>query len=51
MVETGIRSDTAVQITSGLADGDLVIVSGIQQLQPGLEVETDGSPAGSDSTP
>jgi membrane fusion protein (multidrug efflux system) len=48
-VETGIRSDTEVQITSGLAEGELVIVSGIQQLQPGLEVETDGPPADSDS--
>jgi len=48
-VETGIRSDTEVQITSGLTAGELVIVSGIQQLQPGLEVESDGPPADSDS--
>lgn len=48
-VETGIRSDTEVQITSGLTAGELVIVSGIQQLQPGLEVEFDGPPADSDS--
>jgi membrane fusion protein (multidrug efflux system) len=48
-VETGIRSDTAVQIVSGLAEAELVIVSGIQQLQPGLEVEIDGSLADSDS--
>ena len=27
-VETGIRSDTAVQITSGLVEGDVVIASG-----------------------
>ena len=49
-VETGIRSDTEVQITSGLAAGDLVITTGLLQLQPGLEVEIesaeeDGSPA------
>jgi membrane fusion protein (multidrug efflux system) len=38
-VETGIRSEDAVQITAGLAEDDLVIVSGILQMQPGLEVE------------
>jgi len=43
-VETGIRTEDAVQITHGLADGDLVIISGIQQLQPGLEVELEESP-------
>ena len=49
-VETGIRSDTAVQITSGLAAGELVIVSGIQQLQPGLEIEIDEPPVDSGSS-
>jgi membrane fusion protein (multidrug efflux system) len=38
-VTTGIRTEREVQITSGLDDGDLVIISGILQLQPGLEVE------------
>jgi membrane fusion protein (multidrug efflux system) len=38
-VTTGIRNDRDVQITSGLVEGDLVISSGILQLQPGLEVE------------
>jgi membrane fusion protein (multidrug efflux system) len=38
-VETGIRSDTEVQITSGLIEGDLVITTGLMQLQPGTEVE------------
>jgi membrane fusion protein (multidrug efflux system) len=42
-VETGIRSNTAVQITGGLSEGDLVIITGIMQLQPGLEVELDES--------
>lgn len=38
-VETGIRTESAVQIISGLAEGDLVITSGVLQLQTGLEVE------------
>ncbi len=38
-VTTGIRNESDVQVTSGLTDGDLVITSGILQLQPGLEVE------------
>ena len=48
-VETGIRSKSAVQITSGLAQGDVVIVSGILQLQPGLPVEIEEVPAGAGS--
>jgi len=44
-VETGIRTEEAVQITSGLAEGDLVIISGIQQLRSGLEVELEEAPA------
>lgn len=41
-VTTGIRTADRVQILTGLAAGDLVIVSAIQQLRPGLEVETTG---------
>ncbi len=37
-VETGIRTDERVQIVSGLAPGERVIVSAIQQLRAGLEV-------------
>ena len=50
-VESGIRSESAVQITSGLAEGDIVIISGLLQLQPGFEVEIEELPAeaGSDS--
>jgi membrane fusion protein (multidrug efflux system) len=49
-VETGIRSDTAVQITSGLVEGDLVITSGLLQMQPGLVVEIEETDeAGSES--
>lgn len=38
-VETGIRTPTDVQITQGLEPGDVVIVSAIQRLRPGLRVE------------
>ncbi len=38
LIETGIRTDTEVQVTRGLAPGDRVIVSAIQQLRSGLPV-------------
>ncbi len=38
-VETGLRSAEMVEITAGLEPGDQVIVSAIQQLRGGLEVE------------
>ncbi len=38
-VRTGIRTDQRVQITDGLAAGERVIVSAIQQLRAELEVE------------
>jgi len=38
-VATGIRTESDVQITSGLAPGETVIVSAIQRLRPGLPVE------------
>jgi membrane fusion protein (multidrug efflux system) len=44
-VTTGIRSEDALEITSGLEAGDLVVVSGILQLQPGLEIEIEGRAA------
>lgn len=37
-VETGIRTDENVQVIDGLQPQDTVIVSGIQQLRPGLSV-------------
>ncbi len=42
LVETGVRTDTEVQITRGLAAGDRVIVSAIQQLSSGLPVREKG---------
>lgn len=41
-VETGLRLDDRVQILDGLAAQDTVLVSGIQQLRPGLPVEVAG---------
>ena len=38
MVETGIRNEKMVEITSGLNAGDSVVVSGILQLKPGSPV-------------
>jgi membrane fusion protein (multidrug efflux system) len=49
-VETGIRSEDAVQITSGLDEGDLVITTGLLRLQPGLAVEIEEPVVGSDPT-
>ncbi len=43
-VETGIRSESVVQVTNGLSEGDVVIISGLMQLQPGLEVEIEEVP-------
>lgn len=37
-VEIGVRTDSTVHITSGLALQDTVITSGMQQLRPGLPV-------------
>jgi len=44
-VETGIRTESEVQVTTGLQPGDRVIVSSIQQLRPGLPVNADDSGA------
>jgi membrane fusion protein (multidrug efflux system) len=38
-VQTGIRTETEIQITSGLAVGDTLITSGILQLRTGLPVQ------------
>ncbi len=38
-VETGIREETRVQITSGLQNGDTIITSGILQIKPKSKVK------------
>jgi membrane fusion protein, multidrug efflux system len=38
MVETGIRNEVSVEITSGISAGDSVVVSGIMQLKQGSQV-------------
>lgn len=37
-VETGMRTDEAVQITDGLTPGDTVLVTGLQAVRPGQDV-------------
>jgi len=38
-VETGIRTEDRIQITSGLTEGDVVITSGLLQIRQGMEVK------------
>lgn len=38
---TGIRTDARVQVIKGIAEGDTVIISGIQQLRTGMPVTID----------
>jgi membrane fusion protein, multidrug efflux system len=42
-VETGTRMENTVHILSGLAAGDVVITSGLQQIRPGQDVVADGA--------
>lgn len=37
-VETGIRTDVNVQLTSGVSEGDTIITSGMLQLRPGAPI-------------
>lgn len=38
-VETGIRTDTKIEILSGIQAGDTIITSGILQLKPGADIK------------
>ncbi|MCX6953330.1 MAG: efflux RND transporter periplasmic adaptor subunit [Verrucomicrobia bacterium] len=44
-VQTGVRTETSVQILSGLSVGDVVITSGQQQLRAGQAVVVDHPPS------
>jgi len=39
IVETGLRTESSVQITNGLQPGDTVITTGILQLKPGMPLK------------
>lgn len=39
VIQTGIRTEASVQVTEGLSPGDTVIVSGVQLLRPGIDVD------------
>jgi membrane fusion protein (multidrug efflux system) len=41
-VETGIRTDKTVQLTSGVSKGDTIMTSGMLQLRPGAPVKISG---------
>jgi membrane fusion protein (multidrug efflux system) len=45
-IETGIRTGDRVEVTHGIAAGDVVITSGIQILRPGLAVSVVPGSAG-----
>lgn len=38
-VEIGLRNDSSVQITSGLTEGDTVLITGIMQVRPGSPLQ------------
>lgn len=40
LIRTGTRTESAVQVVEGLRTGDLVIVSGLQQVRPGQAVRS-----------
>jgi membrane fusion protein (multidrug efflux system) len=38
MIEIGTRTDTQVQVISGLNEGDLVLTTGVMQVRQGMPV-------------
>ncbi|MCG6943372.1 MAG: efflux RND transporter periplasmic adaptor subunit [Thiohalocapsa sp.] len=49
-VDLGPRVDTGYAVNSGLTDGELVIVSGLQKVQPGMTVKPSGAGKSSGSS-
>jgi membrane fusion protein (multidrug efflux system) len=39
MIEIGTRTDTQVQVISGLKEGDLVLTTGVMQVRQGMPVK------------
>ena len=39
VVETGMRNDSAIQITSGIKEGDTLLITGLMQLRPGMPLK------------
>jgi membrane fusion protein (multidrug efflux system) len=37
-VEAGLRNDSSIQITSGIKEGDTLLITGIMQMKPGMPV-------------
>jgi membrane fusion protein (multidrug efflux system) len=42
-IETGIRTDSTIQIIDGIKPGDSVITSGLMQLRPGMPIRIAGA--------
>jgi len=38
-VETGVRNDSAIQITTGLNEGDTILITGLMQLRPDMPLK------------
>lgn len=38
-VETGLRNDSSIQITSGIVEGDTILTTGLMQMRPGSPVK------------
>lgn len=43
MIETGIQSDSRIEVTDGLSEGDLVVLSPSEELEDGVDVELEES--------
>jgi len=39
MIEIGTRTDTQVQVLSGLAEGELVLITGVMQVRKGMPIK------------